>query len=43
MTSIAELTEQYPQAADKIQDMIVVAANICDEMDIFVGMLHDTI
>lgn len=39
MTTIAALTKQYPDEAAKIQDMIVMGTNICDEKEIYTDFM----
>lgn len=36
MTTVAALTEEYPEAATKVKDLVVMGTNICDEMVIYV-------
>lgn len=35
MTSLATLTKEYPEATGKIEDLIVMAANICSDLEIY--------
>lgn len=35
MTTVAALTQEYPEAAAKIKDMVVMGANVCGEKEIY--------
>lgn len=39
MSTIAALTKDYPEAADKIEDMVVMGTNICGDMMIYTGVM----